>query len=84
MPPGTREARHRHAHARQFFYVLAGTLTMEVEGTRHRLAAGSGIELPPGTAHQASNESDADVEFLVVSTPPSHGDRIPADHGIDR
>src|SRR5215212_3805708 len=79
MPPGTREARHRHAHARQFFYVLAGTLTMEVEGIRHRLSARSGIELPPGAAHQALNESDADVEFLVVSTPPSHGDRIAAD-----
>lgn len=51
---------------------------MEVEGTRHRLLARSGIELPPGTAHQALNESDADTEFIVVSTPPSHGDRIAA------
>ena len=79
MPSGTREARHRHAHARQFFYVLTGTLTLEVEGTRHRLGPRTGIELPPGTAHQALNESDAEVEFLVVSTPPSHGDRIAAE-----
>ena len=79
MPPGTREVRHRHARARQFFYVLAGTLTMEVEGTRHRLAAAHGDRDAPGTAHQAINDGDADVEFLVVSTPPSHGDRIAAD-----
>jgi quercetin dioxygenase-like cupin family protein len=80
MPPGTREVRHRHAAARQFFYVLAGVLTMEVDGTRHRLAARSGIEIAPGVAHQAINEIDA--EFLIVSTPPSHGDRIAADeHG---
>jgi quercetin dioxygenase-like cupin family protein len=79
MPPGTHETRHRHAHARQFFYVLSGVLTIEVEGTRHRLGARSAIELPPGTAHQAVNESDADIEFLVVSTPPSHGDRIAAE-----
>jgi len=79
MPPGTHEVPHRHAHARQFFFVLAGMLTMDVEGTRHRLDAGAGFELPPGTAHQAINDSDADVEFLVVSTPPSHGDRIPVD-----
>jgi mannose-6-phosphate isomerase-like protein (cupin superfamily) len=79
MPPATSEARHRHEHARQFFYVLSGVLTMEVEGTRHRLAAHTGIELPPGTAHQALNESDADTAFLVVSTPPSHGDRIAAE-----
>ena len=78
MPPGAREVRHRHAHARQFFYVLSGTLTMEVEGVRHRLDGGAGIELPPGTAHQAMNETNAVAEFLVVSTPPSHGDRIAA------
>ena len=84
MPPGAREVRHRHGHARQFFYVLSGTLTIEVEGVRHRLLARTGIELPPGTAHQAFNESDADVEFLVVSTPPSHGDRIVATHDADR
>ena len=76
MPAGAAEVRHRHAHSRQFFYVLSGTLTMEAEGTRHRLAARTGLEIPPGTSHQALNDSDADVEFLVVSTPPSHGDRI--------
>ena len=75
MPPGTREVRHWHARSRQFFYVLSGTLTMEVEGVRHELAARSGIELPPGTAHQALNESAGDTEFLVISIPPSHGDR---------
>ena len=84
MPPGAREVRHRHAHARQFFYVLSGTLTIELEGARHRLSPRTGIELSPGTAHQALNESDAEVEFLVVSTPPSHGDRIVATHDGDR
>lgn len=79
MPPGAREARHRHAAARQFFYVLSGVLTMEVDGTRHVLAPRSGIEIPPGAAHQAFNDGDVDAEFLVVSTPPSHGDRIAAD-----
>lgn len=79
MPPGSREARHRHAAARQFFYVLTGVLTMEVDGTRHRLSPRTGIEIAPGVAHQAINESDAETEFLVISTPPSQGDRIAAD-----
>jgi len=81
MPPATKEQRHRHSRARQFFYVLAGELTMEVEGKRHRLEARTGIEIPPGTAHQALNESETDVEFLVVSSPPSHGDRLAAPDG---
>jgi uncharacterized cupin superfamily protein len=79
MPPGTSEARHWHARARQFFYVLAGTLTIEVEGVVHQLIARTGLELPPGTAHQALNRTTDDVEFLVISEPPSHGDRHTAD-----
>src|SRR5688500_10641403 len=75
MPSGTREVRHWHARSRQFFYVLSGTLTMEVEGSRHSLAARTGIEVPPGTAHQTMNESASDAEFLVISMPPSHGNR---------
>ena len=76
MPPGTAEVRHRHAHARQFFYVLAGELQIEVEGTTHLLSTGSGLEIEPGEAHQTVNRSGAPVTFLVVSQPASHGDRI--------
>jgi mannose-6-phosphate isomerase-like protein (cupin superfamily) len=75
MPPGTCEVRHWHARARQFFYVISGTLSMEIEGECHELTARTGIELAPGLAHQATNATDRDVEFLVVSLPPSHGDR---------
>lgn len=75
MPPGTQEVRHRHALAFQFFRVLAGSLTLESGGTVHTLHAGDGLQIPPGTPHQAFNRSEADVSFLVVSQPPSHGDR---------
>lgn len=75
MPPGTQEVRHQHARALQFFRVLTGSLTLEAGGTVHTLHAGDGLEIPPGTPHQAFNRSEADVIFLVVSQPPSHGDR---------
>ena len=78
MPPGTTEQRHYHAAAQQLFYVLAGELTMEVGGTVHRLTERTGLEVAPGEPHQARNESGGDVRFLVVSQPPSHGDRHPA------
>ena len=32
MPPGTAEVKHWHTRARQFFYVVSGTLVMDVEG----------------------------------------------------
>lgn len=75
MPPGTSEVRHWHARSLQFFYVLTGVLTVEVEGETHALAAGRGIELPQGNAHQARNDSAVDCTFLVISSPPSRGDR---------
>ncbi len=78
MPPGASEVRHRHLHARQFFYVLAGEAVLEMDGQVHRLKAGEGVHVPPGAAHQVRNESDGEVGFLVVSSPRSHGDREPA------
>ena len=75
MPPGTSEVRHRHARARQFFYVVAGQLQLEVEGSIYTLIAGVGVEVPPGVTHQVHNRSAEPVEFLVISQPPSHGDR---------
>ena len=78
MPPGDTEQRHRHAKARQFFYVLEGEAVLELESSRHRLRRGEGLHVPPGMAHQMRNESAAGVRFLVVSAPKSHGDRIPA------
>lgn len=78
MPPQTAEARHQHRASRQFFYVLEGTLLVEVDGTEHTLSAGEGVEVSPGLAHQVHNVSSTPAGFLVVSQPPSHGDRHPA------
>ena len=76
MPAGTAERRHFHARARQFFYVLAGELTMEVDGREHVICANHGLEIALGVPHQARNRSGAEVRFMVTSQPPSHGDRI--------
>jgi mannose-6-phosphate isomerase-like protein (cupin superfamily) len=51
MPPGTRETRHYHRKARQFFFLLSGAATMEVNGTRETIMAGQGVEIPPGAPH---------------------------------
>ena len=75
MPPGAREERHFHARARQFFYVLEGELTLEVDRREHGLGAGQGIEVGPGTPHQVLNASREPVRFLVISSPPGQGDR---------
>ena len=78
MPPNTSEARHSHVHARQFFFVLEGELTLEVEHHDFVLHPGEGLEISPGQRHQAMNRSTKSVRMLVTSQPPSHGDRIMA------
>ena len=75
MPPQASEQRHYHSRSRQFFFVLSGELSLELDGTTHVLTAEAGLEVPPQMPHQVMNRSDSEVWFLVVSTPPSHGDR---------
>ncbi|THF69807.1 cupin domain-containing protein [Deinococcus sp. Arct2-2] len=67
MPPDTAEIKHKHSWVRQFFYVLSGELTLKLEGEVFKLGPQQGLEIVPGRVHQARNESDGPVEFLVIS-----------------
>ena len=78
MPPATAEQRHLHQRATQFFYVLAGELTIELNGEEHRLMPSTGLTIPPQAPHQVFNRGREDARFLVISQPPSHGDRVAA------
>ena len=51
---------------------------MELDGVEQVLNTHEGLEIAPGLAHQAFNRGADEVRFLVVSQPPSHGDRIDA------
>lgn len=76
VPPGAGEAPHFHSRARQFFYVLSGTATMEFESEAVTFGAGQGLHVPPDTQHRFVNRSEADVVFIVISSPTTAGDRI--------
>lgn len=76
MPSGASEVPHHHERARQFFYVLSGRLGMEIEGGWQEIPAGQGLEIAPGTRHRACNPGPAAVTFILVSVPPTTGDRI--------
>ena len=78
MPPGTKEVRHMHEKAQQFFFVLEGEATVEVSGGTVVLRRHEGVHVLPRTPHQFRNEGTSDVVFLVISVPQSHGDRVNA------
>jgi mannose-6-phosphate isomerase-like protein (cupin superfamily) len=75
VPPGTGEIQHFHARARQFFYVLSGTATLEFSGRKVSFGAGQGVHVPPEIEHRFANHSDEEVVFLVISSPSTAGDR---------
>ncbi|EKK3978024.1 cupin domain-containing protein [Cronobacter sakazakii] len=76
MPVGRAEQRHYHEQSRQCFFVLSGVLTMALNGERVTLTAGEAIEIPALAPHQARNDGQESVEFLVISQPTTRGDRV--------
>ena len=76
MSPGASEVRHHHTIARQFFFVIPGTASFEVAGKAEVLRQHQAAEIAPGVLHRMANASEDDLEFLVISHPASHGDRV--------
>jgi uncharacterized cupin superfamily protein len=74
LTPGARQAlRHAHSRQEEFVYVLEGTATLHTAEGRTELEAGMCAGFRPGTAHDVTNETDADVLMLEI------GDRSPGD-----
>ena len=78
VPPGKSETTHFHKLSRQLFYVLDGEAVIATGSQTIILKKHQGVEVLPGVPHQFRNESSADVSFLVISVPKSHGDRYDA------
>ena len=78
VPSGASEIRHFHHRARQLFFVLEGSLSIELEGVERLLAPRESLEIPPGAVHRVVNSGNQDAWFLVVSSPSTRGDRVEA------
>ncbi len=76
MPPGTSEKLHYHEKAEQFFYIVSGSATFEIDNQCIHVSTNEAIIIKPGLKHYVKNETPDEIEFIVVSRPPSHGDRI--------
>ena len=75
VPPGASEVMHFHSQAQQFFFVLSGHATLELDDRSVELGARQGLHVPPRVPHRFVNKSGRDVVFLVISSPTSAGDR---------
>lgn len=76
MPAGTRERRHYHETAQQFFYILKGSASFEIEDSILEINQGEGLHIVAGKKHRIANEGSGDLEFIVCSQPSTQNDRI--------
>jgi len=76
MPKGTQGKLHYHEKSEQFFFILSGEVTFEIEDTTYTLIQNKGISIKPKEKHKIKNSTDNDLEFIVISSPLAYGDRI--------
>ncbi|WP_428070462.1 cupin domain-containing protein [Chryseobacterium gambrini] len=75
MPSGTSEKLHFHHFAEQFFYILKGKAVLFIDDEKLSVKGGESITITPKSKHYIANESDEDLEFLVISSPSTDNDR---------
>ena len=67
--PPYRTPAHVHPEMDESFYVLEGTLALEIDGRSHRLPAGSFVHIPRGTVHAQGSADDRPVRVLTTLSP---------------
>lgn len=79
VPPGRRISwPHAERDEEEFVYVIAGTPDMWIDGELHRLQPGDGVAFPAGTgiAHTFMNNTETDVQLLVVGEASRYSSKI--------
>lgn len=76
MPAGAREQLHYHQQASQFFFMLKGVATFYIDDERIEVKEQEGISIIHNRKHFVVNNSNEDIEFLVISQPSTLNDRI--------
>ena len=73
LPAGAQTDRHYHKLSEEFYYLIAGTGVMEIDGESRNVRPGDAILIPPGAWHQITATSP--LRFLCCCAPPySHED----------
>jgi len=69
-PPGGGSPAGMHTHAiDQLFYIVSGTMSIEIEGKQYECTPGSLIIFPAGVPHRNWNGSSEPIVHLAFNTP---------------
>ena len=73
VPVGQPTQRHHHKLSEEFFFILEGAGTIEIDGELQPVSPGDAILIPPGAWHQIT--ASETLRFLCCCAPPySHED----------
>jgi mannose-6-phosphate isomerase-like protein (cupin superfamily) len=68
-PSGRRPPAHRHTNCSEAFFILEGTVTVELEGAAVATGPGDFVRVSRGQAHTFANAGDAPARLLVLHAP---------------
>lgn len=73
VPVGGATQRHYHKLSEEFYFILKGKGTMEIDGETRTVGPGDCVLIPPGAWHTIT--ADEELRFLCCCAPPySHED----------
>jgi mannose-6-phosphate isomerase-like protein (cupin superfamily) len=75
IPPQAAEEFHYHKKAQQFFYILTGVASFEINNNIYTVRRGEGFHVLPGVIHLIVNHADEPLEFILCSQPSTQNDR---------
>jgi len=62
-----KQTRHRHRIGTEIYFLLQGTMTINIEGTEYRLKEGDMVVVNPGTFHEVKREGEFLCRVLTVN-----------------
>ena len=68
IPPGASVGKKRHRSVEEFYYVLDGSGTVEINGETAPIRKDDGVRIALGDIHSFSNNDVADLELIVLGT----------------
>jgi len=75
LTPGGATERHYHRLSEEFYFILEGGGTMEIDGEERLVGPDDAILIPAGTWHQIRSGEAGELRFLCSCAPPySHDD----------
>jgi len=76
-PGGYTEGHAPHPDLEQVYYVLAGTMAVQVSGKEYTAGPGSFVFIPRGAEHSHRNAGADNLVFITINSPVRSGEAPP-------